>query len=68
VAHTQNVPILHWLGSADTTFLARLRTGPIHSPQRQAILRFLQQSPTPQSINKILKATSYTYESGRKML
>ena len=61
-------PILHWLGERDRTTLARLSTGPIRSPYRQAILLFLHNSSTPQHIKDILAATSYDYEAGRKML
>src|SRR5207253_3033448 len=41
---------------------------PIHSSQRQSILRFLHESPTARTINDILQATSYDYEAGRKMI
>ncbi len=61
-------PTLHCLGERDRTSLQRLSTGPLHSLHRQAILRFLQHSSTPQPIKDILSATSYDYEAGRKML
>jgi AAA domain len=59
---------IHWLAAPDHTHLARLSTGPLHSPHRQAILRFLQNSASPQSIPAILAATCYDPEAGRKML
>jgi len=62
------IPTIHWLGERDHGQLTRLCTGPIHSPYRQAILRFLQHCDTPQSIPDILEATSYDREAGRKML
>jgi hypothetical protein len=62
------IPIIHWLGERDHSHLARLCTGPLRSPHRQAILRFLHNSPSPQSIPAILQATSYDEEAGRKML
>jgi len=62
------IPTIHWLGEQDHSHLARLGTGPLRSPHRQAILRFLQNSASPQSIQEILKATSYDYEAGHKML
>ena len=63
-----DVPTLRWLAARDHTHLARLSTGPLHSPQRQAILRFLQENPGPRSIPDILEATCYDHEAGRKML
>lgn len=63
-----DIPAIHWLPERDHTYLARLSTAPLHSPHRQAILRFLRDSPTPQSIPSILAATSYDDEAGRKML
>jgi len=68
LASAAGIPLIHWLGERDHSQLARLCTGPIHSPHRQAILRFLQTSPSPQSIPDILQATSYDEEAGRKML
>ncbi len=62
------IPAIHWLAERDHTHLARLSTAPLHSPHRQAILRFLHNSPTPQSIPSILAATCYDPEAGRKML
>src|SRR5205807_5461928 len=62
------MPTIHWLGQRDHDQLTRLCTGPIHSPYRQAILRFLQHSDTPRTIPDILQATSYDREAGRKML
>src|SRR6266702_1783779 len=62
------IPTIHWLGQRDHGQLSRLCTGPIRSPYRQAILRFLQHSDTPQSIPDVLEATSYDREAGRKML
>ena len=62
------IPTLHWLGDRDPGQLARLCTGPLRSPYRQAILRFLRNSDAPQAIPDILKATSYDREAGRKML
>jgi hypothetical protein len=61
-------PIIHWLGERDHSHLARLCTGPLRSPHRQAILRFLQNSTSPQSVQETLKATCYDHEAGRKML
>jgi hypothetical protein len=68
LASTEGIPLIHWLGERDHFHLARLCTGPLHSPHRQAILRFLHNSPSPQSIPEILQATSYDEEAGRKML
>ena len=68
LASQAGVPTIHWLGERDPDQLTRLCTGPIRSPYRQAILRFLQQSDSPQSIPDILEATSYDREAGRKML
>src|SRR5207237_8615291 len=73
LAHTMHpseagIPTIHWLGQRDHCQLTRLCTGPMRSPYRQAILRFLQHSDTPQSIPDILEATSYDREAGRKML
>lgn len=62
------IPTIHWLGEQDHSHLARLCTGPLRSPHRQAILRFLQNSASPQSIQEILKVTCYNQEAGRKML
>src|SRR5438270_163428 len=62
------IPTIHWLGQRDHDQLTRLCTGPIRSPYRQAILRFLQHSDTPQTIPDILQATCYDREAGRKML
>jgi hypothetical protein len=62
------IPLLHWFGERDHAQLARLCTAPLRSPHRQAILRFLHNSPSPQSIPDILQATSYDEEAGRKML
>ena len=61
-------PTIHWLGERDRTSLERIRTAPLHSVHRQAILRFLHTSPSPKSIKDILSATCYDYEPGRKML
>ncbi len=61
-------PIIHWLGERDHSHLARLCTGPLRSPHRQAILHFLQNSTSPQSVQETLKATCYDREAGRKML
>ena len=62
------IPNIHWLDASDYTRLARLSTAPLHSPHRQAILRFLQSSASPQGIPAILKAACYDPEAGRKML
>ncbi len=62
------LPTLHYLGEHDPTHLARLSTGPMHSLHRQAILRFLHNSTSPQTIPAILTATSYDHEAGRQML
>jgi len=64
----EDVPTVEWLPAPDPASLRRLATGPIHSPQRQAILQFLRACPNPQPIKAILAATSYDYEAGRKML
>jgi hypothetical protein len=64
----EGIPIIQWLPAPDPSELRRLCTGPIRSLQRQAILRFLYEQPTPRTINDILRATSYDYEAGRKML
>jgi hypothetical protein len=56
------------LPAPDPTHLRRLATGPLRSPQRQAILQFLRACPNPRHIKEILSATSYDYEAGRKML
>ncbi|MDQ6660318.1 MAG: hypothetical protein M3Z24_05065, partial [Chloroflexota bacterium] len=63
-----NIPALHWLGPCARSSLTRLCTGPLRSPQRQAILHFLHESPTPHSLQDILHATCYDYEAGRKMV
>jgi hypothetical protein len=68
LASKSGIPTIHWLGEQDHFHLARLCTGPLRSPHRQAILRFLQNSASPQSIQEILKVTCYDYEAGRKML
>ncbi len=68
LASEAGIPAIHWLGERDHGQLTRLCTGPIRSPYRQAILRFLQNSDTPQAIPDILEATSYDREAGRKML
>ncbi len=68
LASESGIPTIHWLGEQDYSHLARLCTGPLRSPHRQAILRFLQNSTSPQSIQDILKATSYDDVAGRKML
>jgi AAA domain len=62
------IPAIQWLAERDRSQLARLCTGPLHSPHRQAILRFLQHSVSPRSIPQILAATCYDHEAGRKML
>src|SRR6266704_1750978 len=68
LASEAGVPTIHWPGQRDHDQLTRLCTGPIRSPYRQAILRFLQHSAVPQTIPDILEATSYDREAGRKML
>jgi len=68
LASAAGIPLIHWLGEREHSQLARLCTGPIRSPHRQAILRFLQTSASPQSIPDILQATCYDEEAGRKML
>ena len=68
LASESGIPTIHWLGEQDHSHLARLCTGPLRSPHRQAILRFLQNSATPHRIPDILQATSYDQEAGRKML
>src|SRR6266571_4929846 len=68
LASQAGIPLIQWLGERDHTQLARLCTGPLRSPHRQAILRFLHNSLSPQSIPQILTATSYDHEAGRKML
>lgn len=62
------IPTIQWLAEHDLSHLARLCTGPLHSPHRQAILRFLRNSNSPRSIPEILAATCYDHEAGRKML
>jgi hypothetical protein len=62
------IPTIQWLDERDRSQLARLCTGPLLSSHRQAILRFLQNSASPQSIPAILEATCYDHEAGRKML
>src|SRR2546423_724936 len=54
-----SMPTIHWLGQRDHDQLTRLCTGPIRSPYRQAILRFLQHSDAPRTIEDVLEATSY---------
>src|SRR5204862_7677820 len=54
LASEAGMPTIRWLGQRDHDQLTRLCTGPIRSPYRQAILRFLQHSDTPQSIPDIL--------------
>src|SRR3989440_228486 len=68
LASEAGMPTIHWLGQRDHDQLTRLWTGPMRSPYRQAILRFLQHSDTPRTIPDILEATSYDREAGRKML
>jgi hypothetical protein len=68
LASQAGIPIIHWLGEREHSHLARLCTGPLRSPHRQAILHFLHNSPSPQSIPQILQATCYDHEAGRKML
>ncbi len=68
LASEAGIPTIHWLGQRDHDQLTRLCTGPIRSPYRQAILRFLQHSDVPRTIPDILQATSYDHEAGRKML
>src|SRR5712691_8618044 len=68
LASEAGIPTIHWLGQRDHCQLTRLCTGPIRSPYRQAILRFLQHSDTPQTIEDVLEATSYDRDAGRKML
>src|SRR5436305_38434 len=68
LASEAGIPTVHWLGQRDHDQLTRLCTGPIRSPYRQAILRFLQHSDAPQSIPDTLQATSYDCDAGRKML
>jgi hypothetical protein len=62
------IPLLHWLGPQPTSHLTRLATAPLRSPQRQAILRFLHDSPTACTLSDILKATSYDQDAGRKLI
>src|SRR3989440_5511168 len=68
LASESGMPTIHWLGERDHGQLTRLCTGPIRPPYRQAILRFLRNSDTPQTIPDVLEATSYDKEAGRKML
>src|SRR5947209_7025817 len=68
VASQAGTPTIRWRGERDYHQLSRLCTGPIRSPYRQAILRFLQHSDSPRRIPDILEATSYDREAGRKML
>src|SRR5947209_6607773 len=68
LASEAGIPTIQWLGECDHSQLTRLCTGPIRSPYRQAILRFLQHSDTPRTIPDVLEATSYDREAGRKML
>ncbi len=68
LASEAGIPTIHWLGERDRCQLTRLCTGPMRSPHRQAILRFLWNSATPQTIDDILNATSYDKDAGRKML
>src|SRR6266581_3482023 len=68
LASAAGIPLIHWLGEREHSQLARLCPGPIRPPHRQAILRFLQTSASPQSIPDILQATCYDEEAGRKML
>src|SRR6266702_3718828 len=68
LASEVGIPTIHWLGQRDHDQLTRLCTGPIRSPYRQAILRFLQHSDAPQTIEDVLEATSYDRDAGRKML
>ena len=68
LASEAGIPTIHWLGERDRCQLMRLCICPIRSPHRQAILRFLWNSATPQTIDDILNATSYDNNAGRKML
>ena len=67
-ATAEDIPTLQWLPAPDPVHLRRLATGPIRSPQRQAILHYLREQNAPCPIKDILAATSYDYEPGRKML
>lgn len=62
------LPTFAFLGNYDHSLLTRLCTGPLHSVHRQAILHFLHDSLTPQTISTILTSTCYDHEAGRKML
>jgi hypothetical protein len=62
------IPTIRWIGERDSSHLVRLSTGPLLSPQRQAILRFLRNSASPRSHEEILAAASYDRDAGRKMI
>jgi hypothetical protein len=64
----RGIPTIQWLDQRDRSQLARLCTGPLLSPHRQAILSFLQDSVSPRGIPEILAATCYDHEAGRKMI
>ncbi len=68
VSTQQGIPTLHWLGQRDPSHLTLLSTGPLHSSQRQSILRFVHESSTACTIKDILQATSYDHDAGRKMI
>ena len=68
VASEAGTSTIHWLGERDPSHLVRLSTGPLRSPQRQAILRFLQNSASPRGHNEILEAACYDDKAGRKMI
>ncbi len=68
LASEAGIPTIHWLGERDRSHLVRLSTGPLRSPQRQAILRFLQNSASPRSHKEILEAACYDDNAGRKMI
>ncbi len=68
LASEAGIPTIHWLGEHDPSHLVRLSTGPLRSPQRQAILRFLQNSASPRSHKEIIDAACYDENAGRKMI
>ena len=68
LASEAGIPTIHWLDERDRSQLARLCTGPLRSPQRQTMLRFLHDSPSPKNTQEILEAACYDYTAGRKLL
>ena len=68
IEHPSGVPVIHWRGTWKGSLSFVLGIGPTLSAQRQTILVFLHQSPTPASAGDIISRTGSDYECVRKML